>query len=121
MGSEGTLTVATASLSAGDPRASRTEFAAQACVLLREDARVESLEARPDSRFRLRVTASGFDSEWSWRRRLFEPFFTTKANGTGLGLAITERIVKEHDGFITLVSEPGRGCEFQLFFPAPAA
>ena len=35
--------------------------------LLRDAARVESLEARPDSRFRLRVTASGFDSEWSWR------------------------------------------------------
>ena len=30
-------------------------------------ARVESLEARPESRFRVRVTASGFDSEWSWR------------------------------------------------------
>jgi hypothetical protein len=28
---------------------------------------VESLEARPDSRFRLRVTGSGFDSEWSWQ------------------------------------------------------
>jgi hypothetical protein len=35
--------------------------------LLRDRARVESLEARPDARFRLRVTASGFDSEWSWR------------------------------------------------------
>lgn len=30
-------------------------------------ARVESLEARPDARFRVRVTGSGFDSEWSWR------------------------------------------------------
>src|SRR6476661_2486860 len=35
--------------------------------LLRDAAQVESLEARPDSRFRVRVTASGFDSEWSWR------------------------------------------------------
>ena len=35
--------------------------------LLRDVARVESLEARPDSRFRVRVTASGFDSEWGWR------------------------------------------------------
>jgi hypothetical protein len=35
--------------------------------LLRVPVRVESLEARPDARFRLRVTASGFDSQWSWR------------------------------------------------------
>jgi hypothetical protein len=35
--------------------------------LLRESARAESLEARPESIFRLRVSASGFDSEWTWR------------------------------------------------------
>ena len=35
--------------------------------MLRESARVESLEARPESVFRLRASASGFDSEWSWR------------------------------------------------------
>ena len=28
---------------------------------------MESLEARPDSRFRIRITGSGFDSEWSWQ------------------------------------------------------
>ena len=35
--------------------------------LLREKARIESLEARPEAVFRLRVTGSGFDSEWTWR------------------------------------------------------
>ena len=49
------------------PAAATTRSARARLGLLREDARVESLEARPDSRFRLRVTASGFDSEWSWR------------------------------------------------------
>ena len=28
---------------------------------------MESLEARPESVFRLRVTGSGFESEWWWR------------------------------------------------------
>ena len=49
------------------PAAATTRSARAQVGLLREAARVESLEARPNSRFRLRVTASGFDSEWSWR------------------------------------------------------
>ena len=49
------------------PAAATTRSARARLGLLRDAAHVESLEARPDSRFRVRVTASGFDSEWSWR------------------------------------------------------
>ena len=49
------------------PAAATTRSARAQLGLLREMARVESLEARPESRFRLRITGSGFDSEWSWR------------------------------------------------------
>lgn len=49
------------------PAAATTRSARAQLGLLRDLARVESLEARPNARFRLRVTASGFDSEWSWR------------------------------------------------------
>ena len=49
------------------PAAATTRSARARLGLLRDAARVESLEARPDARFRLRVTASGFDSQWSWR------------------------------------------------------
>jgi carbon monoxide dehydrogenase subunit G len=48
------------------PAAAATRTAQTRIGLLRESARVESLEARPGSRFRLRVTGSDFDSEWSW-------------------------------------------------------
>ena len=51
---------------AGEVRALGRRSLALSCDV-RDSAQVESLEARPDSRFRLRVTASGFDSEWSWR------------------------------------------------------
>ena len=49
------------------PAAATTRSARARLGLLRDLARVESLEARPDARFRLRVTASGFDSQWTWR------------------------------------------------------
>ena len=49
------------------PAAATTRSARARLGLLRDAAQVESLEARPDARFRLRVTASGFDSQWSWR------------------------------------------------------
>ena len=58
------------SLGSGDPAwpAAATKRIARARLgLLREVARAESLEARPAARFRLRVTGSGFASEWSWR------------------------------------------------------
>jgi signal transduction histidine kinase len=53
--------------------------------------------------------------------RLFEPFFTTKPEGTGLGLAITQRIIQEHNGFISVQSELSDGTAFILIFPAGAA
>jgi len=49
------------------PAAATTRTARARVGLLRERARVESLEARPESVFRLRASASGFESEWMWR------------------------------------------------------
>ena len=49
------------------PAAATTRSGRTSMGLLRDVARVESLEARPEARFRVRVTGSGFDSEWSWR------------------------------------------------------
>jgi DNA-binding LacI/PurR family transcriptional regulator/signal transduction histidine kinase/ActR/RegA family two-component response regulator len=57
--------------------------------------------------------------------RLFEPFFTTKRtgeqSGSGLGLAIVHSVVKEHEGFVDIVTAPGHGTSFMLYFPIASA
>jgi two-component system, cell cycle sensor histidine kinase and response regulator CckA len=52
--------------------------------------------------------------------RIFEPFYTKKVlgrNGTGLGMAVVWSSVRDHDGYIDVISAPGEGSIFKLYFP----
>ncbi|CUH40434.1 Nitrogen regulation protein NR(II) [Jannaschia seosinensis] len=47
---------------------------------------------------------------------LFDPFVSGRENGTGLGLALVSKIVGDHDGWISVESEPGR-TTFRISLP----
>ncbi len=50
--------------------------------------------------------------------RIFDPYFTTKQTGRGLGLASVYSIIQQHDGYIEVESEAGKGAAFHVYLPA---
>jgi PAS domain S-box-containing protein len=78
------------------------------------------LDARPGDYIAISVTDTGMGIPPELIDRIFDPFFTTKdiGKGTGLGLSTTMKIIKNHDGFIKVDSEVGKGTCFKIYLPA---
>ncbi|MFZ1072876.1 MAG: ATP-binding protein [Verrucomicrobiia bacterium] len=80
-------------------------------------------EQQPDALIgtfvRLSVADEGSGMNETVRSKIFEPFFTTKevGKGTGMGLATVYGIVKQHQGWIEVESQPGAGSVFKVFLP----
>jgi PAS domain S-box-containing protein len=107
---------------AGDamPRGGQLKLAARNLTLDENFAKTHN-EAKPGPYVVLEVADNGCGIPRELRDRIFEPFFTTKELGkksVGLGLSTALSVVKNHNGFILVDSEVGKGSIFRLYLPA---
>ncbi|HJV67230.1 MAG TPA: ATP-binding protein [Geomonas sp.] len=104
----------------------RDAMSRQGCLAI-ESRRIEIDEefvrlhgyGKPGSFALVSVSDTGTGMDQSTREKIFEPFFTTKetGQGTGLGLSIVYGIVKQHQGYINVYSEPGKGTSIHIYLP----
>jgi len=68
----------------------------------------------------LSVSDTGHGMDQKTMDHIFEPFYTTKGpgKGTGLGLSVAHKIIRNHQGWITVDSAPGVGTTFTIGLPA---
>lgn len=85
------------------------------------DLRGRFQEATENEYLSVSVTDTGSGMNEYTRTRIFEPFFSTKepGQGTGLGLSVVYGIVRNHMGFVDVVSEPEYGSTFYVYLPVP--
>lgn len=108
------------SLNARDamPGGGRLTFRTKSIIIDRENAD-QHPESKEGTYGCLLVSDTGCGMNEETKQRIFEPFFTTKeqGKGTGLGLAVVYGIAKQHDGWIEVESEVGKGTTFKIYLP----
>ncbi len=89
-------------------------------IVIDEDYLEMHRDAHPGKFVLIAVGDTGEGIEPENIGKIFEPFFTTKeiGKGTGLGLSTVAGIVKSHQGFVNVYSEPGKGTRFGVYLPA---
>jgi len=104
------------------PKGGRLSIGAANVRLTEPTARINPL-AKPGPYVVLSVADTGEGIPPEIIDRIFDPFFTTKpvGQGTGLGLSTVLAIARNHGGFVTVYSEPGRGTVFKVYLPADEA
>ncbi len=100
------------------PNGGQLIFSTSACEIAANHV-LDHPEAREGHFVCLSVSDTGTGIPPETLPRIFEPFFTTKeiGKGTGLGLATVYGIIKQHDGWLEVESQVGRGTTFKAFLP----
>ncbi len=81
----------------------------------------QGFEVIPEGEYcALAVADTGIGISENDLQQIFEPFYTRKSmgrSGTGLGMSVVWGTIKDHGGYIDIVTEEGSGTEFVLYFP----
>jgi signal transduction histidine kinase len=72
-----------------------------------------------DNEILIQVSDTGTGIKEENLSKIFEPYFTTKETGTGLGLTQVFKIIREHQGEISVHTKPSEGTTFEIILPVP--
>lgn len=72
---------------------------------------------KADNEVRISICDTGVGISEENLTKIFEPYFTTRDNGTGLGLTMVFKIIREHQGEISVDSREGEGTNFEISLP----
>lgn len=69
----------------------------------------------------LSVSDNGIGFEEKYKTRIFELFQRLHSkdeySGSGIGLSLCKKIAEDHNGWMSVVSEPGKGSTFTVYLP----
>ncbi|MCP4705946.1 MAG: PAS domain S-box protein, partial [candidate division Zixibacteria bacterium] len=70
---------------------------------------------------KLTIADTGYGIPDDIVQKIFDPFFTSKTTdkkrGSGLGMSVVDAVIKDHKGYIDLVTKVGEGTSFYIYFP----
>ena len=105
-----------------------TNLLANARVHTPADTAIHVLARQEEDGVYISVTDNGPGLSEEDQKRIFERFFRadpsrqrTSQEGSGLGLSIVDSVMQAHGGKVGVVSKPGQGTTFTLFFPTEKA
>lgn len=103
------------------PEGGMIDFGGENIALKRHD----KLPLEEGNYVRIFIRDYGIGIPKEYIHKIFDPYFTTQAmdnrKGIGLGLAICHTILRNHNGYLTAVSEEGQGTTVYVYLPASEA
>ena len=102
------------------PEGGRIAIKTENIYLSSEHVLIGSTPLKAGRHVKITVSDTGIGMDEQTLGRIFDPFFTTKqfGKGSGLGLYVAYGIIKNHGGFIQVLSKQTVGTTFTIYLPA---